>query len=86
MTLTVVEDATPPVVILNVAVVALAGTVTVDGTVPAALSAVSEIVVPPDGAARLRVTVPVDILPPTMVVGDKDTLCNSGLCTVSAAL
>ena len=56
----------------KVAVVEPAATVTVAGTVAAALPLVSVTVVPPGPAAPLRVTVPVEELPPVTVVGAKD--------------
>jgi len=59
-------------VAVNVAVVAPAGTVTVAGTVAAAvLLDVSETIVPPAGAAAPSVTVPVEVLPPVTVDGYK---------------
>lgn len=61
---------TPDVGIVNVAEVEPAGTVTVVGGV--ALVLLDEIVTatPPVGAAPLSVSVPVELLPPTTVVGD----------------
>jgi len=50
--------------------VAPAGTVTLTGTVATAGSLLeSGIVTPPAGAAAFRFTVPVEDLPPTMLVG-----------------
>ncbi len=56
---------------VNVALVAPAATVTLDGTVAAAVLLLeSPIVAPPTGAAPLSVTVPVeDCVPPTTLVG-----------------
>jgi len=55
---------------VNVAVVAFAATVTLAGTVAAAvLLLLSVTTAPPAGAAALKVTVPVDELPPVTVVG-----------------
>jgi hypothetical protein len=60
------------VVTVKVAVVAPAGTVTLDGTVAARVLLLESLtVVPFVGAAPLRVTVPVDGLPPTTVDGPK---------------
>jgi hypothetical protein len=56
----------------KVAVVAPAGTVTLLGTLRTeALSSVSPTTEPPDGAAALKVTVPVDVPPFGMLVGLK---------------
>jgi hypothetical protein len=63
------ELATPVVVIVKVAVVAPAVTVTLAGTVAAALLLDNATDAPPAGAALLRVTVPVEELPPTTLVG-----------------
>ena len=54
---------------MKLAVVAVAGTITLTGTCPAALSLVSDTAMPPEGAGPLRVTVPVEELPPTRLVG-----------------
>jgi hypothetical protein len=68
-----VDAVTAVVVIVNVALVAPAATVTLAGTVAALESSESETVAPPLGAAALNVTVPVDPLPPTTLVGLSDT-------------
>src|SRR3954466_10591336 len=61
---------TTKVVIGNVALVLPAGTVTLAGTLAAAGSSlVSATLKPPDGAAAVSVTVPVDGSPPTTSVG-----------------
>jgi hypothetical protein len=75
------------VVTVNVAVVLPAFTVTVAGTVAAALLLDSVTTEPPDGAAPVRVTVPVDELPPATAVGFSETL-DSAVAgeTVSAAV
>ena len=73
------DDATPSEDIVNVAVVALAGTVTVTGTEAFVLSVDKETVAPPFGAARFSVIVPVVLLPPTMVFGEIEIPCNRGL-------
>ena len=70
VTVTVVEDETPEVVIVKVAVVEPAGTVTVPGTVALVELEVSVIVTPPVGAADDTVTVPVAVLPPRTDVGE----------------
>ena len=54
---------------LKVAVVAPAATVTFAGTVAAALSLDNVTRAPPVGAGLLRVTVPVEALPPVTLVG-----------------
>src|SRR5260221_12759511 len=67
---TVVEAATALVLTVNVAVVAPAATVTLGGTVAAAVLLLeSATVAPPAGAARLSVTVPVEEFPPVTLVG-----------------
>ncbi len=38
---------------------------------------------PPTGAGRERLTVPVDEFPPTMELGETDTLARSGVKTVN---
>jgi hypothetical protein len=69
--LTVVEASAALVLTVNVAPVAPAATVTLDGTLAAVvLLLVSATTAPPDGAAPLSVTVPVeDCVPPTTLVG-----------------
>src|SRR5258708_12337903 len=67
---TVVDAATALVLTVNVAVVAPAATVTLGGTVAAAVLLLeSATVAPPAGAARLSVTVPVEEFPPVTLVG-----------------
>lgn len=61
--------ATPVVVIVNVAVVAPLGTVTNAGTTAAALLLRRSTSAPLVGAGWERVTVPVDVFPPTTVAG-----------------
>ena len=68
-----VEVVTADVVTVNVRLVAPAGTVTLAGTVADAELSDSVTTAPPDGAAAVSVTVPVDELPPTTVVGLTDT-------------
>ncbi len=64
-----VEALTALVVMPKVALVALAGMVTLDGTWAAALSLERATIAPPDGAGPLRVTVPVEPWPPPTVDG-----------------
>jgi hypothetical protein len=67
---TVLAAATVVVLTVNVALVAPAGTVTLEGTLAAPLSPASVTCAPPEGAGPLSVTVPVeDCAPPTTVVG-----------------
>jgi hypothetical protein len=69
---TEVETRTADVLTVNVALVAPAGTVTVEGTLAAALSLARATCAPPAGAGPLKVTVPVeDCTPPTTLVGFK---------------
>ena len=76
---------TAEVVTVNVAVVDPAATVTVPGTVALVLNEASEIEVPPVGATPLRVTVPVDELPPRTELGAKLKLTIVAGFTVSVA-
>ncbi len=68
---TAVDAVTALVLIVNVALVAPAATVTLEGTVAAAVLLLeSATVAPPAGAAPLNVTVPVeDCVPPITLVG-----------------
>jgi hypothetical protein len=67
---TVVEEATALVLTVNVALVAPAATVTLDGVLAAAVLLLeSATVAPPAGAAPLSVTVPVEEFPPVTLVG-----------------
>ena len=68
---TAVDTATALVLIVNVALVAPAATVTLEGTVAAAVLLLeSATCAPPAGAAPLNVTVPVeDCVPPITLVG-----------------
>src|SRR4029077_15423860 len=67
---TVVDAATALVLTVNVALVAPATIVTLDGTVAAAVLLLEiATVAPPAGAAPLSVTVPVEEFPPITVVG-----------------
>ena len=68
---TVVDAVTPLLLTVNVALVAPAATVTLEGTVAAAVLLLeSATCAPPAGAAPLNVTVPVeDCVPPITLVG-----------------
>lgn len=81
-----VEALTPLVVTVNVAVVAPAATVTLAETVAAALLLESATTAPPGGATLPRVTVPVDELPPTTVVGLSVRFESTGALIVSVAV
>ena len=67
------------VVTLNVALVAPAATVTLAGTLAAALLLVSDTAAPPPGAAALKVTVPWAAVPPVTEVGLTDRLLSDAL-------
>jgi hypothetical protein len=71
---------------LNVAVVEPAGTVTVEGTIAAALSEESETVVPPVGAAEASVTVPEVELVPITPLGLSETDETAGAATLVSGL
>ena len=73
-----VDAVTDVVVMVNVALVAPAATVTLAGTAAAAELSESDTAAPPAGAAALSVTVPVDELPPTTVDGLSDTAESVG--------
>jgi hypothetical protein len=69
---TLVFDDTLCVLTVKLALVWPADTVTLDGTVAAdVLLLVRVTVAPPEGAAALRVTVPVELFPPLTLVGFK---------------
>ncbi len=73
------DAATVVVVMVKVCEVAPAGTVTLDGTVmDLVLELDSETTTPPAGAADVRVTVPVPVCPPTIVLGVAETLLSAG--------
>src|SRR6266436_7961695 len=68
--LTVVDAATALVLTVNVALVTPAATVTLDGTLAAVVLLLERVTTaPPDGAAPLSVTVPVEEFPPVTLVG-----------------
>lgn len=84
--MTAVAALTPLVVIKKVAVVAPAATVTLAGTVAAALLLDSVTIAPPAGATLPNVTVPVDPLPPTTAVGLTVKFESTGGLIVSVAV
>jgi hypothetical protein len=74
------------VVTVNVALLALDGIVTDDGTCAAdVLLLVKVTTEPAEGAGPLRVTVPVDELPPTIVLGFRVSEVSVGGFIVSVA-
>ena len=74
----VVAVVTDVVVTVKFALVAPAGTVTLAGTLVAAEFSDRETTAPPPAAAALRVTVPVEELPPTTLVGLSETAESVG--------
>ena len=81
-----VEVTTGLVVIVKVAVVAPANTVTLAGTLAEALLSESVTTAPPAGAAPFKVTVPVEDVPPGTLVGFTDTAETPAGLTVSVAV
>ena len=77
---------TTVVVIVKVAVVAPAATVTVAGRVAFELLDVKPTLRPPVGAGPVSVTVPVEGLPPITVLGETLTLVTVGGLIVSVAV
>jgi hypothetical protein len=86
---TEVETRTTEVLTVNVALVAPAGTVTLEGTLAAPLLLASRTCTPPAGAGPLSVTAPVeDCTPPITLVGfsvSEETVGSGGGVTVSVA-
>ena len=82
-----VDDATPRVVMVNVALLEPAVTMTLAGTWAAAVLLLCKVTVaPPAGAAPFNVTVPVELFPPTTDVGFLVNVDNVGALTVSVVL
>jgi hypothetical protein len=85
-----VTDALEPtaeVVIVNVALVAPAATVTLAGTWAAVvLLLVRVTTAPPDGAGPVKVTVPVDEVPPITELGLRLTEVSAAAVTVRVAV
>jgi len=74
-----VDEDTACVLTVKVPLVLPAGTVTLPGTVAAALLLESVTTRPPDGAAAVSVTVPCDVPPPATVDGLSDTVDRVGV-------
>ena len=70
-TVAVVEEVTEVVVTVKFALMAPDGTVTLPGTAVEAELSESDTIAPPLGAAPVRVTVPVEALPPVTLLGLK---------------
>ena len=80
-------DATTEVVIVKVAVVAPAATVTLAGTCAAAVLLLDSVTTaPPEGAAPVNFTVPVDEVPPTTEPGLRLTEVSAAAVTVRVAV
>ena len=80
-------EPTAEVVIVNVALVAPAATVTLAGTWAAdVLLLVRVTTAPPDGAGPVKVTVPVDEVPPITELGLKLTEVSAAAVTVRVAV
>lgn len=85
-TVTTVDVDTAVVVIVNRALVEPAATVTLVGVCATALLSETVTTAPPAGAGPLKVTVPVEDLPPTTAVGLKVKELSTGGFTVSVAV
>jgi hypothetical protein len=88
--MTGVDVVTAVVFTVNVALLAPAATVTLAGTVAAAvLSLIRETAAPPVGAGPLRVTVPLEGEPPVTLIGlsaSEESVAEPGGVTVSEAV
>ena len=85
--MTDVLDATADVVIAKVAVVAPAATVTLAGDCAAAVLLLVRVTTAPlDGAGPVKVTVPVDEVPPSTEVGLSLTEVSAAAVTVRVAV
>jgi hypothetical protein len=83
---TVLFDVTVLVVTVKVAVVEPAVTVTFEGTVATAVLLLVKLTpAPPAGAGPLRVTVPMEGVPPWTIVGLRDRALMLGVLTVNEA-
>ena len=81
-----VELDTGAVSMLNVTLLALDPTVMLGGTVATVtLLLLSDTEIPPLGAMPVSFTVPVELAPPTTVLGASDRELNTGAVTVSVA-
>jgi len=87
---TLVFEETRCVLTAKFALVFPAGTATLDGTVATEVLLLESVTIaPPEGAAAVRVTVPVELFPPLTVVGLRVSELSVklvGALTVSAAL
>jgi hypothetical protein len=82
-----VDEATPLVVMVNVALLEPAGIATFAGGWAAAVLLLCKVTeIPPAGAAPVSVTVPVELLPPTTDAGVLVSVDNVGALTVSVVL
>jgi hypothetical protein len=82
----VLLELTPVVVAVNVAVVLPAATVTFAGMVTSVVSELVRVTTsPPVPAGPLKVTVPVELMPPSTVAGAITTLVTVGRVTVKVA-
>ena len=70
---------------VNVAVFCPDGTTTFAGTIAAELLELKVTVVPLEGASPVRVTVPVEVVPPETEVGERDRFAKSGGVIVKLA-
>ena len=77
-----VEEETEEVVIVNVALLAVAGTTTLAGTCATAVLELRVTVAPPVGAGPLNVTVPCELLPPNTLVGFNVTDATVGVAEI----